>query len=70
MSVGEGSKVKWRWGSGWDHGKVQSAFDHKVTRTIDGTEITRNGSKDDRALYIVREDGNNVLKLESEVEQE
>lgn len=66
----EGSKVKWKWGSGYGHGKIKSAFEKSVTREIDGSEVTRNGSKDDPAYYIEVDDGNNVLKLQSEIEKE
>lgn len=64
----EGDSVKWMWGSGYGHGAVQSRFEKKVTRTIDGSEVTRNGSQDDPAYYIDVPDGNNVLKLGSELE--
>ena len=66
----EGTKVKWKWGSGYGHGEVQSAFEKKVTRKIDGSEVTRDGSSDNPAYYIKVEDGNNVLKLHSEVEKD
>jgi hypothetical protein len=33
------------------------------------SEITRNGSEDNKALYIKQEDGDAVIKLESEVEK-
>lgn len=66
--IKEGSKVRWKWGNGTAEGKVQSTFAEKVTRTIDGSEITRNGEQDNKALYIKQEDGSAVLKLESEVE--
>ena len=58
----EGDDVKWKWGNGYGHGTVQSVFTEKTTRKIDGSE-------DDPALYIRVEDGNNVLKLQSEVEK-
>ena len=64
----EGSKVSWSWGNGRGEGKVQSVFHENTTRTIEGTEVTRNGSKEDPALYIKQEDGGSVLKLASEVE--
>lgn len=67
--IKEGTNVTWKWGSGSASGKVKSVFTKKVTRKIDGTEVTRNGDKDNKALYIEVEDGNNVLKLESEVEK-
>lgn len=67
MSIKENDRVKWKWGQGEATGKVKSIFFEKTTRTIDGSEVTRNGSKEDPALYIEVSDGNNVLKLASEV---
>lgn len=69
-SYQEGDKVKWKWGSGYGHGKVQSRFEEKTTRKIDGEEITRDGTRDNPAYYIHVEDGNNVLKLGSELEKD
>jgi len=66
----EGTAVKWKWGSGYGHGKVQSSFTKKVTRKIDGEEISRNGSEDNPAYYIEVDDGNNVLKLHSELQKD
>jgi len=65
----EGDKVKWNWGNGTASGKVQSRFTEKTTRKIDSNEVTRNGDDDNAALYIDTDDGNNVLKLESEVKK-
>ena len=62
--------VSWKWGSGRGTGKIQSIFYEKTTRKIDGSEVTRNGSQDDPALYIKQDDGSSVLKLASEVEKE
>lgn len=70
QSFSEGDKVKWKYGSGYGHGKVQSKFEEKTTRKIDGNEVTRNGSADDPAYYIDCEDSNNVLKLGSELEKD
>ncbi len=67
--IKEGTKVTWKWGNGTASGKVKSTFTKTVTRTIDGTEVTRNGEEGNKALYIEVKDGNNVLKLESEVER-
>lgn len=63
----EGTNVKWNWGDGTASGKVKSIFEKRTTRRIDGTEVTREGSKDNPAYYIERGEGNNVLKLESEI---
>lgn len=64
-----GSDVKWKWGSGHASGTVEETFKESVTRTIDGSEITRHGKENDKALLIKQEDGSRVLKLESEVEK-
>ena len=67
MKVGD--RVRWHWGSGTATGTVRETFDRKVSRTLKGSEITRNGSPGDPALYIEQEDGDGVLKLASEVER-
>ena len=66
-SYSEGDKVEWDWGQGTATGKVQKTYTQKITRTLQGTEVTRDGSDDDPALYIEQEDGDGVLKLSSEV---
>ncbi len=65
----EGSRVRWKWGEGYGHGTIQSVFTRKTVRKIDGAEVIRLGSKDDPAYYIDSDQGNNVLKLHSEIEQ-
>lgn len=70
MKYDEGTSVKWKWGNGYGRGTVQSSFAKKVTRTIAGQEVTRDGSTDNPAYYVRVEDGNNVLKLESELERD
>ena len=67
--IREGSKVKWSWGNGSAEGKVKETFTEKVSRTIKGNEVTRNGEEGNKALFIEQEDGDRVLKLESEVEK-
>lgn len=67
MSIRKGSKVTWKWGSSTAEGKVAEVHREKVTRTIKGEKITRDGSKDDPAYVIEQEDGGKVLKLRSEV---
>jgi ribosomal protein L24 len=69
MEIKKGDKVKWKWGQGYGEGKVEETNTKSTTRKIKGTEVTRNGSKEDKALYIKQEDGDAVLKLESEVEK-
>ena len=67
--IREGSKVQWEWGNGTAEGKVVSTYTKKVTKTIEGNEVTRDGEEGDKALYIEQEDGSKVLKLESEVKK-
>ena len=67
--IRKGSRIKWKWGNGTAEGKVLSTHTEKGTKTIKGSKISREGSKDNKALYIEQEDGDHVLKLESEVEK-
>ena len=65
--IKEGTKVQWKWGNGTATGKVIKTYTEKVTKTIKGNDVTREGETDNKALYIEQEDGDTVLKLESEV---
>ncbi|MEX3015381.1 DUF2945 domain-containing protein [Gymnodinialimonas hymeniacidonis] len=63
----QGDKVEWDWGKGSAQGTVEKTYTQKITRKLQGSEVTRNGSDDDPALYIEQSDGDGVLKLASEV---
>jgi hypothetical protein len=63
------TKVSWNWGSGSAEGKVTSRFTEKVTKTIKGTEVTREASSECPAYLIEQDDGDEVLKSHSEVER-
>ncbi len=65
----KGSKVKWNWGSGTGEGKVEEKFERRVQRTLKGSKIVKNGSEDNPAYLIKQEDGDQVLKLGSELEK-
>lgn len=67
--IKKGTKVQWKWGSGTATGKVIETFSKEVHKNIKGSKITRKGEKDNKALYIEQEDGDKVLKLESEVQR-
>jgi len=67
--IRKGTEVKWKWGQGHATGKVENTYSESITKTIKGSEVTRNGSDDDKALIIVQDDGGKVLKLESEVDR-
>lgn len=68
-SYREGTKVKWEWGKGEATGKIAETFTEKVTRTIKGSKITRDASKDEPAYLIEQDDGDKVLKSHSEVKK-
>ena len=63
----EGTKVQWEWGNGTGTGTITERFTDDVTRTIKGTEVTRNASADAPAYLIAQDDGDEVLKSHSEV---
>lgn len=65
--IKKGTNVQWKWGSGTAKGKVIETFTEEVHKTIKGSKITRKGEKGNKALLIEQEDGDKVLKLESEV---
>jgi hypothetical protein len=67
--IKEGTKVQWKWGNGTAKGKVEETFTEKITKTIAGSEVTRVGEENNKALFIKQEDGTEVLKSESEVER-
>ncbi|GHC42475.1 DUF2945 domain-containing protein [Roseibacillus persicicus] len=61
------TEVEWDWGNGTATGKVRRVFREEVTRTLDGSEVTRQGSDDDPAYLLEQDDGSEVLKLHSEL---
>lgn len=65
-----GTQVRWKWGDGWGHGRVEENFTSDVTRTIEGNEVTREASEDQPAYLIEQEDGDRVLKSHSEIEKD
>jgi hypothetical protein len=66
-AIRKGTHVQWNWGSGSGQGKVVEVYHDRVTRRIKGHEITRNGSRENPAYLIEQEDGDQVLKLDSEI---
>lgn len=66
----KGTAVKWKWGNGWGRGEVEERYTEKVTKTIDGSEITRKASNEEPAYLIVQDDGDKVLKSHSEVQKD
>ena len=60
--------VKWDWGNGTAKGQIKERFEREVTRTLQGTEVTKDGDEDNPAYLIKQEDGDEVLKRGSELE--
>ena len=67
MAYQKGDQVEWEWSKGSATGKIKEKFTEKVTRTLKGSEVTRNASQDEPAYLIEQEDGDEVLKSESEL---
>jgi hypothetical protein len=66
-SFRKGQSVSWHWASGSAHGKVVEKFERRVQRTIKGSKIVRNGSKDNPAYLVEQESGARALKSGSEL---
>ena len=62
-----GDKVEWNWANGTGTGKVTERFTSKVTRTLKGSEVTREASEDEPAYLIEQDDGDEVLKSVTEL---
>ena len=58
----------WNWGKGTGKGQITERFEREVTRTLQGTEVTKDGDEDNPAYLIKQEDGDEVLKRGSELE--
>lgn len=63
----KGDEVKWNWSGSTAKGKVEEKFERRVQRTIKGSKIVRNGTKENPAYLIVQDDGGKVLKEGSEL---
>lgn len=59
--------VEWNWGNGTGCGQIKERFEREVTRTLQGSEITKDGTEDNPAYLIKQEDGDEVLKRGSEL---
>ena len=67
-SFNEGDRVCWNWGEGSAEGTVVEVFTDEVSRTLKGNEVTRKASTDCPAYLIRQDDGDEVLKSQSEIE--
>ena len=63
----KGDAVKWNWGNGEGEAEVAEVHTERVERTISGKKQTRNGTDDNPAYVLEQSNGQQVLKLESEL---
>ena len=68
MTLNVGDVVTWAWGTGTAEGKIVERFTEDVTRTLQGSEVTRNATSDEPAFLIEQDDGAQVLKSCTEIE--
>ena len=59
--------VEWEWGNGKGKGQIKERFEEEVTRKLQGSEVTKDGTEDNPAYLIEQEDGDEVLKRGSEL---
>ena len=62
-----GDEVNWNWGDGTASGTIKQIYKKRVTKTLKGTEVVRNADDDNPAYLIEQDDGDQVLKSDSEL---
>jgi len=68
MALSIGDTAHWNWGGGTAAGRITQIYTERVTKTLKGAEIVRNGDADNPAYLIEQDDGSQVLKLASELD--
>jgi hypothetical protein len=67
QKISVGNEVEWKWGRGKAEGKVAQKFTGDVERKIKGKVIKRKADKGEPAFLVKQEDGDRVLKSQSEL---
>ena len=62
-----GQDVEWDWGNGTGTGTVKQIYTERVEKTIAGTQVVRNADEGNPAYLVEQDDGDRVLKSESEL---
>ncbi len=65
----KGDKVHWNWGKSQAEGKIKEKSEKTITKKIKGTDVKRKASKDEPAYVIEQQNGNEVVKSESELKK-
>lgn len=63
-----GDIARWAWGNGHGSGKITQIYTQSITKTLQGSDVTRHGEQDNPAYLIEQDDGDQVLKLASELD--
>jgi hypothetical protein len=53
----QGTWVEWDWGNGTATGKIAESYTERVSKSIDGTDVTRNADEHNPAYLIEQDDG-------------
>jgi hypothetical protein len=69
QKINVGNDVEWKWGRSKAEGKVAEKFTKDVERKIKGTTVKRKADKEEPAFLIKQEDGDRVLKSQSELKK-
>jgi hypothetical protein len=67
--INKGDDVEWTWGANKAQGKADQKFTSDVERTIKGTKVKRKANEEEPAFLIKQEDGDRVLKSQSELKK-
>lgn len=65
----KGDTVHWHWGASEADGKIVKTNNQPVEKTIKGTRVKRNATKDNPAFEIKQGNGSRVLKSKSELKK-
>ena len=65
----KGDKVHWNWGKSEAEGTITEKHTGPVTKTIKGSKVKRNATKDKPAFEVKQANGSKVLKSESELKK-
>jgi hypothetical protein len=69
QKINVGNEVEWKWGKGKGEGKVAEKFTKDVERKIKGKTIKRKADAEEPAFLVKQEDGDRVLKSQSELKK-
>jgi hypothetical protein len=69
QKINVGNEVEWKWGRSKAEGKVTRKFTDDVERKIKGKTVKRKADSKEPAFLIIQEDGDRVLKSQSELKK-